>query len=745
MPYGLKYISRFDSFKDDPCMYFEVQILQKDYDGSPIDILLSGVPAVHEWQDDERNKPIKGSTLKIGIINNGVVSLESFYSNYDDEYQVILRQRSTDAILFIGYLIQDECSEIMADFAHEINLTATDMLGTLKDISLGQAAEQYGDLTTYSSVALNALDSVTLYTMDSRVSALKPNQKFTIDTGLFFGSYTLLSITYDSILGWKLWTSPSGFTPFTSDTCDMTWRTPTELMTYISLGKILRLCLQSTKLELGTKSIATIYDLNGDTNRWLDSTCLMGNTFLNNGEWMSCYDVAEAILSRFRATLFQSKGSWWIMRYNELYRGNDAPNPLNYIIGNYYDVEMDFQTTINSDETSLAFNQNNLEFGATKSIERPVAYVRDTFQYQQPDSLLKNPNLDELGDLINQYTTGSGTGLQTIYEYSCPYWTMLIGTDLFIRIIKDYQGVEKERYIVLKGTGAATMALKSNDIELSEGDYIKFSFSYKTSNSQPGAVNNVFEIGIYNGISNYYINQDGYWVLSGYGFTYSVRSGDNTNEWHDVVIESKYVPFDCIMNILLTQASFTSGQETHYKNFNFEVNYIVSGAGQVNGQQHTYYNLITLNNVVESDISIDTSPSATISGTLFLDNYTGIIRNRSKYWTYDGAVFGDFGTLGARILMEDLFIKYKPRYKYEGNLLNVFQPFPSNQIIGPETIFLYGNDLTNPIRLIFGKLSIDYKQGMADCTMLFDSNKDEDIEDIKANYLYEFKYLYENN
>ena len=742
--YNIKYYGQFDSFKDDTSMTFDVQIWKKDHPfGDTTEILLSGTPVIHEWQDDERNKPIKGSTLKIGIVNNGVVSLESFYSNYDDEYQVILRQRSTDAIIFIGYIVQDDCSEVLSDFNHEISITATDMLGTLKDINLLDASLQYGTLTYFSNISFSALDSISLYTTDTRVANLKQNQIIYIDAGIYTGQYTLIDITYNSITGYRLLFNNPGFTPFTSGLCDCNWRVQNDLTILTPLSEILRICLQATKIDLNTKVISTIFPADSTITRWLDGTYILPTTFSKNGEWMSCYDVIEKILDRFRATLFQSKGVWWIIRFNEIFCGIQSTDSRYY--GYSYTVEMIYDDVIDTNDYFYTFDYNQLEFGAVKSIERPIGYTIDSFNYEQPNELLKNSNLKSLGALLSMTTTGSGSSLITDYEYQNDFWYPWDDNpsptpDVRIRVKKDYLGNEIERYITIDGSTYTDYRAKmSNGIQLQKGDIITWSFQFRTEVSQPGPINLYFSARLRNCIDpDLWMDQNGLFGTS--NIQYSITTGDNLNEWHDVTVTSVALPIDGIMNVFLNIPSV----KANYKDLRFDIKRAQNNLGIVNGHSHKYLNNIQINNVLEKEIYIDNSPSAAISGTLFKDTYTGCIADLAKEWSFLG-ILHLFDNLGKLITFEEMYLRSQARYKYEGNLLRIYAGFPSTYLFGPETTFIYNTNHSDTIRNIFGKLSIDYKNGMADCSMYYYGTYNGDFQNIIDSYVYQFNYLYENN
>ena len=131
MAYGLKYQGEFSSISE---VDYHLEILEKDYTGINYSLQMAAVPVVHSWNTDDIKAPVKGSSLSIRYLNKGSIPIESFYSNADDHFKVIFYQGSK--VLFVGYLVQDDCIEPMLDYTHEVTLSANDNLGLLKDIEL---------------------------------------------------------------------------------------------------------------------------------------------------------------------------------------------------------------------------------------------------------------------------------------------------------------------------------------------------------------------------------------------------------------------------------------------------------------------------------------------------------------------------------------------------------------------------------------------------------------------------------
>ena len=156
------------------------------------------------WQEDDPLAPIKGSTLTINLTTSGGLSLLDFYSDNDNEFNVKLTGddvSGTPITLFDGYILQDDCSEVQVDFIHTITLTASDNLGTLKDITLDRANLLFGDIITLSVVPCVFLPGGPYIVIDVPSWDVQPGQTFTIDDYTFTMVTNLgdISITYT---GW---------------------------------------------------------------------------------------------------------------------------------------------------------------------------------------------------------------------------------------------------------------------------------------------------------------------------------------------------------------------------------------------------------------------------------------------------------------------------------------------------------------------------------------------------------------
>jgi hypothetical protein len=129
MAYGLKYECEFDSLDGEE---YTIQFYLKDYVGDSTAVLGGASPVLLSWSAEDPLTPIRGASLDITLINeNGSLPLNTFFSTADDQWKIILLEGI--ATKFVGFLVQDDCTEVMVDYNHEIKLTATDGLGILKE------------------------------------------------------------------------------------------------------------------------------------------------------------------------------------------------------------------------------------------------------------------------------------------------------------------------------------------------------------------------------------------------------------------------------------------------------------------------------------------------------------------------------------------------------------------------------------------------------------------------------------
>lgn len=728
--YGLKYQCFFDPIGPiSVTPVYTIEILEKDYVGGTTDVIGSGVPVLHQWQTDDPKAPIKGSSLSINLINQtGSLPLSSFFSTDDDQFKVRLLFGAQ--VLFEGFLVQDDCSEVLVDFTHEINLSANDNLGLLKDVTLDQAKIIY-DLVTQTNDTWSLTAPHTL-TLPAGIAAyVHPGDIIVIDSLIFDVTYHVTEATggVDVIVSETVATgSPGG-----SD--DIEVRRPRPFDDKVTLAFILEQCLWATGLELNTNVWGRIIEQNqNETTSFIDQTLIDPQTFLVNATmFMNCYEVLEWIMKTFKMSCFQALGSWQIMRWDELrYYTNTM---LAYVYDTDFsmidEISMDNVFTAGIGELTVA------ETGLLHKIMGPYQFVRETFNYQQPGRLLRNYDLQEIGALLNTSTTGSGPTLQTTNEYEAIWW---VDSDLdvtasvfFIRVVLDNLGNEIDRYLVVKDDGVV-----SYQIEANAGDVLSYSYQWRTEDSQAGVVGYSVIVKLDDGVNTRFAREPGApvtepgWAM-GPGWTSDILSGDNSNVWHSVDIQTEPIPFDGLIYVYLPVGDLAGGDNgTYYKDIRLQYTPFINQSTKIIGQTHQSEQAAGKQNEDEG-IFIDDSPRNAIAGTLFLNSVTGVLQDRTTLWGHP--YLTQALKLGEIITFEQLFWRRVPRTILEGSFKGLTNP-PNH--ISMLSVFKY--TFFPDLNLVPGTMEIDYRNNRFTGTLWEIWNDNEVDADLSSTYI--FKYLY---
>ena len=757
-----KYNTEF--FTSNPACNYRIDLLLKDYTGGTSTSFFIDPEVIQEWQDDDPKTPIRGCTLKIKIITNNPIdsavniTFEDFYSNEDDTWKAVLKRTDTNETLFVGYLLQDDCQDICVDYTHTFSLTFSDNLGIMKGVSLLQASEILPNFDTFTSITVQSIfgNPHKIYSLDDRWGILNIGDNFTIYSGALAGTYTVINRGFDTLFGYWVYTAEDVPISFSvTDDIDYTYYGQ-GITGYQSFKDVFKMLIYSTGIKLPLNVMTNLVPVGGTFNNLLKDTYIDINSFLKDGQWMNCYDILELICLRFNACFFQAHGQWYFVRWDELYRYTTAAGAT--YVGNAFDGDMN-PSTITKNIISFDFLAGkDMETGTMKSLVRPDLFVKETFNYVQPESLLCNSNLQDLGNVIQEYTSGT----YLIKEFGLEKWydgPFSPIPDRFIRITFDNDvtsrtfGQELDRNIVIvNSTGDSARSAKSCDIPLSEGDSIEFNFSFRTSVSQAGPVNNVFAVSITDGTTTYFVQNNGSGATT-LGFTYSTPSGGNTIDWQSVNIISNPAPISGIVNIYLAEATpngtTPSSDETLYKDLSFTITYLINDSGKVIGHTHNAEQYINVKKNNDKEIFIDDSPRTSINGALYLASYTSLLRDLTVNWFYPGSSYVYDRRLGQLVTQEALFSSYIPRYKFEGNLLYINI---ADEMLTPFSVFnLKTND--DIFRFVPGKITINYHANMAEVTLHeyvrneggIDGNQFFEFFAFLVNKTYNFNYLYENN
>ena len=733
MAYGLKYQTQFNSQTDPNTVtkLYTLQFLFKDYTGGVTSIMGGETTVLQKCTNDDPTAPIKGQSLDIILVNKaGSLPITAFQSEGDADVQVKLLGAANE-VLFIGFLVQDDFYETMVEYTHTITLSATDGLGLLKGVILSDAEVRRAFQASYRTNGVNTV--VYFYVTDSAFYPQTSNP-IEIDGVTYIIATAINETTVIGIATYNWTITLTTATPGIGPTVNTVYLTgEVNLMLRNSLLSMVAVCLSQTDLQLVTNIFHNLYEYRQDnTISTFAQTLIDSQLFISGNTYQDCYQALSTILTAFNCTLFQANGQWNIVNWHE------ARSYSNVIPGFVYDETW---AAIGTTTLDNIFNIGALQLsrpiaGLTQGAMRGYKFTRKQFDYKQPKYLLRNYDLQELGALIRT-TVISGS---TYYDYVAPGWTTGEGPtlcDRHITVVKDSAGSETARYLVVSGPASnTTKAVSSDPIEFSEGDKLKFSCSFKTNISQPGAIIIVFAVMLTDGTSIKYVDEvpagNGNWINT-VGFSYTVTSGDNTNSWHSVEIESSQAPFSGLLYCYLpiaTDSPYNSTRQTFYKDIRFEVTPYINDTSKITGQVHKQEQDVNKKLNKADEITIDDSPRNSIAGTLFLTSKTGLLQDRTQYWRYPFDANG--WRLGELTTLQELLWRKITRSKLEGGFIGNYQ----GGIISLLTLAIAD---FNPSKIYtFGMLTIDYKRNQFSGTLweLYDSTDQALVNSYTFTYLY---------
>ena len=193
--YRLAYTGQFDCimYNDNPVVGYTVNIYKRGGNHIVKSLKFGANPAVRRFLNDDFMAPIKGSELILNIlvIDKSII-IQEFYSDDDNVFRVELIENNTSQTEFIGFLNKDDYKEDITEKGHLIELSFTDNLGYLKDISFNDAAKICAKRTT-------AIQAQGAFYLTSQTDLVIPNNVIGVQNLTYAGYFifrTLNSMTF---------------------------------------------------------------------------------------------------------------------------------------------------------------------------------------------------------------------------------------------------------------------------------------------------------------------------------------------------------------------------------------------------------------------------------------------------------------------------------------------------------------------------------------------------------------------
>ena len=655
--YGLRYQGEYANVPTGGSeRTYTVQVLQKDYSGSFQSIVLAATPVVHKYQTDDIRSPVRGSSATINIINSGSIPITTFYSLNDDQWQVKILQGAT--VLFIGFIVQDDTTEVMLDTPHELTLQCNDGLGLLKGVAFNLNSDVIAD-----PYARNTLSAIIHQCLNN--------------TSLALETYVYVNIWED-----RMSEADSPFAQcyidcnmFISGTKNEASGTVSNVFTncYDVLEKILDRFNCSLFQALGRWNIVRwdeLYTLTTVHAFIYDSTWNLTGSGLLDTPFIAQPNIATASIP---ATFPETGLRRQIIRPFQFDR-----ETFNYVQPKYLLKNFDLQT-----------------LGALiRTYSQPPNQVSE-YQFTSwsggwgtnPTTRFIRVVVDAIGNEVERYAVLTGTTDDAItgapravqgtpfeatagdlikYSFSFRQSSVHAGGVTYFFALRLYNGVD-DRYV---GNAA--------------------DFAY-VAGGEPWvpALNNA----------------------PPHGFFYTIPAGDNTGQWHTVEIVSARLPFDGLIYCYLGQNDGNpfplQVHETHYKDIRVEYTQFINESTKITGHIHkdtqTDPLALACKNNEDVQIYVDDSPSQQAVGTLFLSTFHNLVQDRTKRWHRAG--YTESLRLGQIMTTETLQWRSVPRTKLEGTFYGLVQ---SAIHVNMTSIFEFS--YLGGTRFIFGQFEFDSRE-----------------------------------
>lgn len=396
----------------------------------------------------------------------------------------------------------------------------------------------------------------------------------------------------------------------------------------------------------------------------------------------TAYQCIEDICSSFNGFIYLRNSQWTFIRPGELYLYNDGAveGSRIFISGTR------LAASVLSAPDVIGKDLYSLENDATQSIVRSFKSIKKTFTYTYPEVPIYNLDLKILGTFRTSYTSSGNT----IKEYQAPGFfpnpllSYPADLDYWIEVVVDSEGLESERYLVIKYLpGAASDAVFSSAYYINKDDIVNFSFEFRTKDSITSGSRTI----IFNGIidnplaaSDYKVNYrdagglaDGTWELTGsIAFYYS--PGQDSAEWSSVSVTSKAAPTNGYVKVALSQNDFSGGQ-TYWKALNVNLSAGNKNSTRILSQTHFVETALDRVQTVERTCVFDDTLRNIVNGTLLTNvrstNSSITVgtpnfdyRTKTQYWHRRD--FGETLRLNEFLCKEEFKLTGNPRNEIQG-------------------------------------------------------------------------------
>lgn len=524
-----------------------------------------------------------------------------------------------------------------------------------------------------------------------------------------------------------------------------------QMWGFYKIKEFIANALFQTKLNLDFVSFINMYPDNVVERNFLPPTFYDNDAFLYANVYATtflkgprdfddCYEVLSKIMQAFGCTLYQARGSWYIVQTNDRIAGVLDGTIRNYT-GAATNIAMNqsFKIDIGLNEITKLINAD-----ALVSVEKPFKEVAIKHKFDVPPIYFRNIDLldrtaDAYSGVAPAYWTAAPTNLANFYGY-------INQGEVFIDI-EAATGAEIRRGMLLRGQSGvrAAGAKRSSLYPVNKGDHITFGFSIKY-NIPYFRDGDIFAYVLFVSESGqqFYLDQDGKWYTAFRSVGYTYNRLEDRRFWKSFNITTNFrdnnnipnpgVPGNGTVSIILTGNTRSilanAVYEVFYKDLEFSIETTFNDMTEVDGYEYVCSQSGNIKNKFDNELFIANAPNISTQGSLLQTNFAS-----SNNWRYKGGSIMPIMPFYKYITRAYWRTMYRQFMRIEGRLYDLYQ---GGRLLSPLNSVEF-TEITDK-EFMITTLQMDIRQESAEFTMIELRNTSNN-NDFTQNGTESFRYL----
>jgi len=586
--------------------------------------------------NEDKFTPIRGKQAEIKIFTGSGIDINTFCEGDDGRWYVEIFV--DDLIIFRGFLIIPDMQQDFQPDPNVLLLTATDNIGTLKDIPLvdfdGAVPTNENAIIMYIAWALNKTtinQNINIVNnLRAGTGTLTADAVFSEDAGTFAIATAATDFFY---AGQRLRVTGSSLN-------DGEYTVTTSVLDLVQITSVVEPIVDESLVA------GVLFEDITSEQPFYEACFLNAKTFEDQiGTRIDCYETLRRILAE-DCVVFQCKGEYYIVRIDEIedYSGTFQMNVDTYDFEGTY-----ISSALKTFSKEIGINENMwwCNDDAIVIPDRPYQRVRETFKYEYPQEIICNIDFSR-GDFIADLPDETVDGVTNqVKSYSPECWTYVKGYPVLTQdsdgYVKKYyvNGQEKQRFLFTEtaATDAYYYWRSDEKVPMEQNSKFNFSMDVKYSTDLGGGSGHFdiaqAQIRLYGNDGSHWTLHADYgtgssdpgprWVLSDSSWStnnnYVRLSGDAAStdftQWNNISGDTAPLPVSGQVEFFLMNNQTSNDQEKSFSSLQIEYFPFINGSYQkYTGQYNQVSQELGNRAARDEQVYISDSPAQLIKGSL---------------------------------------------------------------------------------------------------------------------------------